>query len=97
LWHVTLPQLSPVFLFNLLLGTLAAFQVFAQPYLVTQGGPGDSSRFLVLYLYESGFRHLDMGYASAIAWVLFAMMGLVSLAIWRESGRWVHYAARSGR
>lgn len=97
LWHVTLPQLSPVFLFNLLIGTLGAFQIFAQPYLVTQGGPGDSSRFLVLYLYESGFRHLDMGYASGIAWVLFAMLALISLAIWRGSGRWVHYAARSGR
>ena len=68
--YVVLPQLGPVVLFNLMTGTIAAFQVFAQPYIMTQGGPGDASRFLVLYLYESGFRHLDMGYASAIAWVL---------------------------
>jgi multiple sugar transport system permease protein len=94
--HVTLPQLSPVILFNALIGLLNAFQVFAQPYIVTQGGPGDASRFLVLYLYESGFRHLDMGYASAIAWVLFALLAAASLALWRFARRWVHYAARSG-
>jgi multiple sugar transport system permease protein len=96
LWHVTLPQLSPVLLFNLLIGVLNAFQVFAQPYVVTQGGPGDASRFLVLYLYESGFRHLDMGYAAALSAVLFALLGALSWGIWRASARWVHYAARSG-
>ena len=93
-WHVILPTLTPVVLFNLVLGLLAALQIFAQPYILTQGGPGDASRFLVLYLYESGFRHLDMGYASAIAWVLFALSaGLVGLAL-VSSRRWVHYAVR---
>jgi multiple sugar transport system permease protein len=94
LFHVTLPQLSPVVLFNLLIGMLGAFQVFAQPYLLTQGGPGDATRFVVLYLYESGFRHLDMGYASAIAWVLFAFLAFATLLVVRASRRWVHYAAR---
>jgi ABC-type sugar transport system permease subunit/ABC-type glycerol-3-phosphate transport system substrate-binding protein len=93
-WHVLLPTLSPVVLFNLVLGLTAALQVFAQPYILTQGGPGDASRFLVLYLYESGFRHLDMGYAAAIAWVLFAMSAaLVGIAL-VSSRRWVHYAVR---
>jgi multiple sugar transport system permease protein len=92
--HVVLPALSPVLLFNLVLGLIAALQVFAQPYILTQGGPGDASRFLVLYLYESGFRHLDMGYAAAIAWVLFALSAaLVGLAL-LTSRKWVHYAVR---
>lgn len=94
LWHVTLPQLSPVILFNAMIGLLNAFQIFAQPYIVTQGGPGDASRFLVLYLYESGFRHLDMGYASAIAWVLFALLAALGFTLWRCSARWVHQSAR---
>jgi len=95
-WHVTIPQLGPVVLFNVLMGVLAAFQIFAQAFLVTQGGPGDASRFLVLYLYESGFRHLDMGYASAIAWTLFVLLGVICLLVMRGSRGWVHYAARRG-
>ena len=95
--HVTFPALTPVVLFNLITGTIAAFQIFAQPYVMTEGGPGDASRFLVLYLYESGFRHLDMGYASAIAWVLFVILLGLSLFLLRTSRHWVHYAARGGR
>jgi multiple sugar transport system permease protein len=94
-WHVLLPQLTPVVLFNLVTGSVAAFQVFAQPYLMTQGGPGDASRFLVLYLYETAFRHLDMGYASALAWALLLVLGLLCLLLMRSSRLWVHYAARS--
>jgi len=97
LFHVTLPQLSPVLLFNALVSMLGAFQVFAQPYLLTQGGPGDSTRFVVLYLYESGFRHLDMGYASAIAWALFAFLAVASWLVVRSSRSWVHYAGRRER
>ncbi len=90
-WHVTLPALSPVLLFNLVTGLILAAQIFAQPYVMTQGGPGDASRFLVLYLYESGFRHLDMGYASAIAWVLFVGLAAACLGLMASSRRWVHY------
>jgi multiple sugar transport system permease protein len=95
LLHVTLPQLGPVILFNLVTGTVAAFQIFATPYVMTQGGPGDASRFLVLYLYESAFRHLDLGYASAIAWMLCALLALVVGALFACGRRWVHY--RGGR
>lgn len=93
--HVVLPQLSPVLLFNLVLGLVGGFQIFAQAYVLTGGGPGDASRFLVLYLYETGFRHLDMGYASTLAWVLFAILGLFCWVLVRTSKNWVHYAARS--
>ena len=91
LWHVVLPQLGPVILFNLVTGTVAAFQVFAQPYVMTQGGPGDASRFLVLYLYESAFQHLDVGYASVLAWVLVLVLALLCAAILLGARRWVHY------
>jgi ABC-type sugar transport system permease subunit len=93
--HVTLPALTPVVLFNLITGSSAAFQLFAQPYVMTEGGPGDASRFLVLYLYETGFRHLDMGYASAIAWVLFILLALLCFVLLRTSRHWVHYAGES--
>ncbi len=97
LWHVTLPQLSPVVVFNVAIGLLGAFNVFAQPYLLTQGGPGDATRFVALYLYESGFRRLDMGYAAAIAAVVFAALALATGLLLRASRRWVYYAARSAR
>lgn len=96
LWHVTLPAISPVVLFNLITGLIAAVQIFAQPYVMTQGGPGDASRFLVLLLYESGFRHLDMGYASAIAWVLFVALAMLCLGLLASSKRWVYYAGGGG-
>ncbi|KAA3605681.1 MAG: extracellular solute-binding protein [Planctomycetota bacterium] len=90
--NVTLPAISPLLLFNLIMGLIQAFQVFAQAYVMTGGGPGNESRFLVLYLYEQGFRFLRMGYASTLAWVLFAVVLLLSLLILRSSSKWVHYA-----
>jgi multiple sugar transport system permease protein len=92
--RVVVPQLGPVLLFNLVTGTVAAFQVFAQPYVMTEGGPGDASRFLVLYLYESAFRHLDVGYASAIAVALFVLLAGLVTALLLAGRRRVHYARR---
>ncbi|RMH03399.1 MAG: extracellular solute-binding protein [Planctomycetota bacterium] len=92
LWHVTLPALGPVVLLNLVVGLLNAFQLFAQPFVMTQGGPGNASRFLALYLYEQGFRFLRMGYASTLAWVLFGAVFVLTLAVLRGSRRFVHYA-----
>jgi len=94
--HVTLPGLAPVVLFNAITGTVAACQVFAQPYVMTQGGPGDASRFLVLYLYESAFQHLELGYASALAWALFAGLGVLTFLFLRAARRRVYYAGRAG-
>ena len=92
LWHVTLPGLGPLILFNLVVGLINAFQLFAQPFVMTRGGPGNESRFLALYLYEQGFRHFRMGYASTLAWVLFALVLLLTSAVlWFSRGR-VHYA-----
>ncbi|TAH37912.1 MAG: extracellular solute-binding protein [Planctomycetota bacterium] len=92
LWHVTLPAISPLLLLNLVAGIINAFQLFAQPYVMTQGGPGNESRFLALYLYEQGFRFLRMGYASTLAWALFLIVLALTLLVLRSSTRWVHYA-----
>ena len=72
-----------------------AVQIFTQPYVMTQGGPGDASRYLILYLFESAFVHLDMGYASAIAWVVFVLLAILCAILLATARRWVHYAARS--
>lgn len=100
--HIIVPALAPVILFNLLTGAIAAAQVFAQPYVMTGGGPGDASRFLVLYLYEAGFRHLEFGYASALAWVLALLLAALALALLLFARRYVPHAfgaasARGGR
>jgi len=69
----------------------AAFQLFAQPYVMTKGGPENASRFLVLYLYDHGFRYLRMGYACAIAWVILLLLLAVTLLVLWSGRRWVHY------
>ncbi|BDI32070.1 putative ABC transporter permease protein YesP [Capsulimonas corticalis] len=89
--HITLPMLSPVIFFNLVMGLIGVFQYFTEAYIMTQGGPEDSTHFYALYLFERAWRYLDMGYASAMAWVLFVIvMSLTGLAFWTQK-RWVHY------
>ena len=72
--HVTLPSLAPTFLFVGLITMIGQFQLFAEPYVMTQGGPGDATRSLVLLMYEQGFRWWSLGHAAAIAFVLFAIV-----------------------
>lgn len=89
--HVTLPMLSPYILFNLIMGLIGTFQVFTQAYVMTQGGPVDSTLFYAYDLFNNAFRYLKMGYASAMAWVLFAMVLVLTLFQLRLSRIWVHY------
>lgn len=89
--HVTLPVLSPVIFFNLVMGIIASLQVFTLPYIMTQGGPARATYFYTEYMYDNGFAYLKMGYCSAMAWLqLLAVLGLTALAFW-SSRRWVHY------
>ena len=89
--HVTLPMLSPVIFFNLVMGLIGVFQYFTEAYIMTQGGPEDSTHFYALYIFERAWRYLDMGYASAMAWVLFlVIVTLTGLLFWTQK-RWVHY------
>ncbi len=88
---VTLPMLSPVILFNVIMAIIGSFQVFTQAFVMTSGGPGDDTRFYVLYLYNLAFDIYEMGYASALAWVLLlVVLGLTALTL-RFGGRKVYY------
>lgn len=89
--HITLPMLTPVIFFNLVMGTIGSFQVFTQAFIMTGGGPQDSTLFYALYLFNRAWVYLDMGYASAMAWILFLIICIFTALIFRSQKRWVHY------
>jgi multiple sugar transport system permease protein len=90
--HVTLPLLSPTVLFLVVINTISAFQLFAEPRVLTQGGPGDASRSIVEYVYDTAFQSFDLGYASAVALTLMVLLiGLTTLQF-VVSRRWMHYS-----
>ena len=89
--HVTLPMLSPVIFFNLILGMIAGFRTFELPLVMTNGGPLNTTMFYALYLYLNAFSFLKVGYAAALAWVLFIVILLVTVAQLRLARRWVYY------
>lgn len=92
-WHITLPGLSPIILFNVIVGIINALQVFALPYVIwrTRPGPERAGYFYTSYLYDNAFRYLKMGYASSMAWIqLLLVLGLTGLVFWL-SRRMVHY------
>jgi len=91
--YITLPLVSPIVFFNLVTGLIAALQIFTQGFIMTGGGPHNSSLFFVLYLYRNAFQLLRMGYASALAWVLFVYIFLLTLLILRSSSFWVYYTS----
>jgi multiple sugar transport system permease protein len=90
-WNVTIPMCTPAILFNLLTGMIGAFQYFTFAWILTQGGPNRASEFFALYLYRQAFVFLRMGYASALAWFLFAIVVIVTVVLFRSSARWVYY------
>jgi len=103
-WHVTLPMISPVIFFNLVMGIIASFQYFTHVYVMTAGqdggargvgGPEASTMIYPLYLYQNAFLYFRMGYASAMAWILFLIVGAIVWVVFRTSG-WVHYESSEG-
>lgn len=92
--NVTLPMLSPVIFFNLIMAVIGTLQVFAVPFIMTGGGPARSTYMYTHYLYDNAFTYLKMGYASALAWIqLLIILALTGLAFW-TSRRWVHYQGK---
>ena len=89
--RITLPMMSPIIFYNLVMGVIGAFQYFTEAYVLTRGGPAEATLFYNLYLYNNAFKYLDMGYASALAWVLFVIILLFTLLIFRSSSLWVYY------
>jgi multiple sugar transport system permease protein len=92
-WRITIPMITPVIFFNMVLQMISAFQTFTQAYIVSggTGGPIDSTLFYTLYLYQKAFRDFEMGYASAMAWVLLLVIALFTWLAFATSNRWVHY------
>ena len=101
LWHITLPCISPVLFFNLIMGIIGSFQYFTQVYIMTTGlspehggragGPEGSTLVYALHLYQNAFQNFHMGYASAMAWVLFVVIGGITMFQWKMQKHWVHY------
>jgi multiple sugar transport system permease protein len=91
LLNVTIPLISPVIFFNLILGIIGSFQVFAAGFLITNGGPQNSTLFYVLYTYRTGIQYFDMGYAAVLAWILFFIILGLTLLIFKYVGRLVYY------
>jgi multiple sugar transport system permease protein len=89
--HVTIPMMSPVLFFNLLMGLIGALQTFTQGYIITNGGPQNATLFYALYLYRRAFTDFRMGYAAALAWVLFLIVLVLSVFVFRYLGRQVYY------
>ena len=91
-WHVTIPMLTPTIFFNVVISLIAAFQFFTQSFIMTNGGPNNSTLSMVLFLYRKAFQQTRFGYASAVAWVLFAIIIGFTMMFMRSSSWWVYYA-----
>lgn len=89
--HITLPMISPVIYFNVIMGTIGVLQIFAVPYVMTGGGPARATLFYTMYLFNQAFRYLNMGYACAMAWVLFVIVAGLTLLAHRLSKGHVYY------
>ena len=91
IFSITIPLCTPTILFNLVVGTIMAFQIFNQPYVLTRGGPVDSTRTVAMYLYTNAFEYGKMGYGATIAWCLFIIIMIFTLIIQGSSRKWVFY------
>ena len=90
-FRVTIPLLTPTILFNLILSIINQFQIFTQAYVMTNGGPLNATLFYVFYLWQNAFQYLNMGYAAAMAWILFLIVLIVTVAVFATSRKWVFY------
>ncbi|MFL0553955.1 MULTISPECIES: carbohydrate ABC transporter permease [Paenibacillus] len=93
---ITIPMLSPVMFFNLILGVIGSFQTFTSAFIITKGGPVNSTYVYALFLYEKAFKHYQMGYASALAWILLAIIGILTAINFAVSRYWVFYESEGG-
>lgn len=96
-WHITFPAISPMTLFLVIMGLIGSFQYFSQGYIFAEGnsqaigGPENSILFYAIYLYQTAFSFLKMGYASAMAWLLFVLVFILTIVVFKTSAKWVYY------
>ena len=88
-------MLSPYIFFNLVMGLIGTFQIFSQAFIMTEGGPVDSTLFYAYYLFNNAFRYMDMGYACALAWILFAIVFALTMVQLSLAKKWVHYQSEN--
>lgn len=94
-WHITVPMITPIIFYNLVLALIFTFQYFTQAFVISngRGDPGGATLFYNLYLYQTAFTYLDMSYGATLAWVLFAIVLLLTIALFKTSSRWVFYSS----
>ena len=92
-WNITVPMCTPVILFNLIMSFIGGVQNFVLPWLLTDGGPNQATEFLAVHLYRNAFEWLHMGYASALAWVMFIAIVVLTVILFKTSARWVYYGS----
>ncbi len=92
-WRITIPMISPTLFFNLIMGIIGTFQIFTQAYIMTGGGPLDSTLFYVYYLFNNAFSYFKMGYACSMAWILFLIILVLTAIQFKLASRWVYYEA----
>lgn len=95
-FKVTLPLLTPIIFFNLVMQMIHAFQEFNGPYMITNGGPMKETYLFSMLIYDNSFKYFNMGYASAISWVLFVIIMIFTLLVFRSSSYWVYYSDEAG-
>jgi multiple sugar transport system permease protein len=93
--HLTVPLTSPIILYTSVLGIISGFQIFLLPYLLTNGGPAASTEFYAMHLYRNAFQYFRMGKASALAWIMFVVVAILTVLLFKTSGRWVYYGGES--
>jgi multiple sugar transport system permease protein len=94
--HITIPMLTPIIFFNLIMQLISGFMVFTQAFIITGGKPLDTTLFYALYIYRRAFENFEMGYASAMAWVMLLVIAILTALVFRSSSYWVHYEADEG-
>ncbi|WP_424769327.1 carbohydrate ABC transporter permease [Paenibacillus sp. sgz302251] len=97
LLYITIPMMTPTIFFNLVLGFVGGFQIFAEAYIMTEGGPNNSSLFIVFYLYREAFQLSNMAYASTVAWFLFIIIMIFTYIVFKTSQKWVYYEGEGNK
>lgn len=93
--HITIPQMSPIIFFNLIIMMIGTFQIFVQPFAMTQGGPHNATLFYMYHIWRVAFNHYRFGYACSLSWILFLSILVVSLVIFKSSPFWVYYEGKT--
>ncbi|MFH1880097.1 MAG: sugar ABC transporter permease, partial [Bacillota bacterium] len=96
LWFITVPMMSPVIFYNMTMTIITSMQTFTQSFIMTGGGPNNASLFYVLHMYRVAFYNQQMGYASAMSWLLFLLVGVITVIVFKLSDTWVFYESGGG-